>query len=698
MSLLIIRYSPPTPESNRPAKSSPNVTHYETPDETPDAELSHEPSIRFHCPSSRDSSVSKSDFSVAGSVAEDDLNEDVDDDDLEALRQVAEGSPSPTHLRLRAPTESIKEKKSTEQAIHSNMGRNEQNTSLFVGENEAGDSEHNPIQLDNDTRVQDVVVDESDEEGPEVVSTTKMCDGIGPKHQTVPLPYGYMLETAAVHGQPNGSPAGNAEVSDEFEVADTSDEDDFEYDNQGPTDQTIQNHGKESKVYQSTYIEVDEEDDDPSSSVAGTEEDDLMNPRQPALPEGSNEDIEEGSDIHPDILQSKFYPDALVDHTQRQIQGVPEAGTSPILNGSYGHLPLHDRVIPGHSKVSDRAPSPSDAAMAKASSVTDPQLGRGLCEGHNYGQNAPRAVQNIQHDRTVTGTEDFLPTFTRSSPLINHDISSEYGTSWPAFDRVRTPYSDGPFRNNANRVPALYGETGDAANLLVQDTASNSRHPGCEGTHLFHDYRAARTFGRSFNEETSNQPGQGVVPVDPYYQRSSNKLGSAMLFAAPTSISEPQDQSSPLPTTARANTRLSIGDIVETESASAQSLVPILGTKRKADEISTDEHESIPSPCLSQSSAAVSNPDNISIPDAQPSGVGEFATQSNSTQSTETSLGPSRASASTPTRDNRPKKRVKTVAKWIGTTILLGVGAVVTIAATAPQSVWDEIDREMGLV
>jgi len=691
VSLLIIRHSPPTPESNSPAKSSPNVSHHAMPDDTPDPELSHEPSIRFHCPSSRDSSLPRSDSSIAGSIAEDDLDDDVDDDDLEALRQVAEGSPSPTHFRLQAPTDLTKQGKSTDQDAHSHMEHNGQNSLHFATRNGVGDSEHNPIQLDNDIRVQGVVVDESDDEEFEAT----MNPIVRLEHQAVPLPY--MLETAAVHGQLNDSTVDIGDDSDEFDEC--SDDDGI--------DQVIHKQEKESKVYQSTYVEADEEDEYASSSIAETEDEGIV-PSKTTVVKADDEDDQKGSANHPGTLQSRSYPALLVDHAQCQTHGVPEASASP-MDGSYSSFPLHDIAVPGHSKISERAPSPSDAALAKTSSAKDSQPVCSPSERYNQGQNATRALQNIHNDstwftenHTVTSTEDFMCSTPRDPPSINYRISPEYNTNWTTWqvaEQDQTHYSDGPFRPNANRVPALSSLAGSAPNPLPQGTASNSQIPGLGGTYLScRAHRAPGTYDRSLNEdkeEISRQPGHGDLPANPYSHTSINRLGSAISYAASTSACEAQDQPDSSPATTRPTTGLSIGDIVETRST--RSPTPVLGTKRKADEISTDQDDSISSARTSQSSEAVSNPDDFCLPDAQPRDASDLSTQLKSTQSTDTSLGPSHSTVQIATRDRRPKKRVKTVAKWIGTTILLGVSAVVTIAATAPQSVWDEIDREMGL-
>ncbi len=676
------------------------------PDDTPDAELSHEPSIRFHCPSSRDSSMPRSNSSVAGSIAEDDLDEEVHDDDLEALRQVEEESPSPTYSRLQASTNLTKGGKVIDQDASSKTTDNGQDDPHNVARSGVGNSEHNPIQLDNDNRVQDVVVDQSDEEAPEVVSSLRVCDVVRPEQQVVPLPYGYISEPAAIHGQPNDFTANVGEDSDGFQVADMSDEDDLEYTDEESTDQVLRHHREQNKVYQSTYVEVDEEDEDASGSIGETE-DEAVDPSQSALRKGNNGNIRKGLAHHLDTLQSNSYPDLLVDHTQYQIYGVPEAATSPILgsgHSSHGSLPLHDRAVPGLPKLSQRAPSPSDAAMAKTSSAKDSQLVLSPSARYIHGQNGARTVQDTHNDRpisvgnkTVTSTEDILYPTTRNPPLISYGTSPEYSITWQALTRDQTHYSDGPFRNDANRIPSSFGRVGSTPKPLAQDTASDTPNPRGEDAHLLdHESRVAGTCDRFFNEEGSRQPGHERLPADPYSHGPTNRLGSAMSFATPTNTRKFYDQPNSSPATNRATTGLSIGNIVVTESVQSPSTV--LGTKRKADEISNDlEDESISSPYMSQFRGTESTLDDFSLPDAQPRDMSELVTQLKSTQSTESSLVPSRFDVTGATRDRRPTKRVKTIAKWIGTTILLGVSAVVTIAATAPQSVWDEIDREMGL-
>lgn len=709
-------YRPPTPESSSPAQSSHNVTHYAMPDGTPDAELAHEPSIGFHFPSSRESSLPKSDSSVAGSVAEDDLIDDEDDDGLEALRQVAEGSPSPTRFRFQALGGLTKGPNATDQNADSNMASDAQISPPYISGRGVGDSEHNPIQLDNDIRVQGVVMDESDDEESKVASSLEACDVVLPQHQAVSVPYSYILETAATHGHQNHSTADVGQDSDEFEVANNSDEDDLDVTNNEDTDYVVDNLERESspphlgpdRVYQSTYDEFDEEDEDASSSIAETEDEAIV-PGESALSEVGSEDNRNGSVNHRDTLQSDSSSTLLVDHTRHQAQEVPEPSTGPIPVVTYSSFLSLSSPVLAHSSILERAPSPSDAAMARPSSINDSQLARSPSERYSHSQNIARIPQSSLDGRTlstsdqrVTSTEDILRTTTRNPPLVDYGTSGGLGTTWQALHRDQTHYNDGPFRFDANPVPGLLAPAGSVPHLHAQSTASDTRNTRSRASHLFYrENRATDLYDGSLNEDVSWMPGQRDLAANPFSLTPTNGLQSAMSHATPASACEVPNQPESLPAKSRATTRLSIGDILENEST--QSPAPVLGTKRKADQISTDQDESADSPSMSQSGEAASNVEDSSLPDAQPRDVSELATQfkssqsTDSTQPTSTSLGPSRSTALIATRDGRPRKRVKTIAKWIGTTILLGVGAMVTIGATAPQSLWDEIDRELGL-
>ena len=678
------------------------------PEGNPNAELSHEPSIRFHCPSSG-SSEPKSDSSVAGSVAEEDLNDENDDDELEALRQVAEGSPSPTHFRLQASSGSDKEGKATEQDAHSNMTRNRQTSPHNTARSGLGDSEHNPIQLDTDIRVHGVTIDESDDEGPEVVNSSKAFEVVSPKDQAAPLPYGYILENAAAHVHPDDSTPDGGQDSDDFEVADMSDDEDPESGNEEGTDYVIGSHDKESsptllkhdRVCQSTYIDLEEEDEDAISSIVETE-DEANVPSETELPSASDGDDRKGSISHLDTLQAKSYPAILVDHTQYQTYSVPEGSTSPILGASNSRLQLHDQALLGYPSVSERAPSPSDAAMAKTSNVKDSQLLRSPNERYTHGPKAPVALQKtytdgtlLTNNQTVPSTDDFFRTATRDFPFVESGTSREQRTTWQG-PKDRTHYNDGPFKVDTNCRPISFSYPSCASSLLRQDTISHSENRRAEASHLFYrQNRCARTYDASLDKELRSLPGDRDLFIDPYSEIPTNRLGTAMSHAIHTSICDGRNEPDSSPPTTRATTGLSIGDIIETQST--RSPASVLGSKRKADEISIEQDEVVALPFISQSSGAVFNLEDSSLPDAQPRNVSELPTQLKSTQSTDTSLGPSSYTAAASSQEGRPKKRVKTIAKWIGTTMLLGLGAVITIVSTAPQSVWDEIDREMGL-
>jgi len=119
------------------------------------------------------------------------------------------------------------------------MAHNGQNDLLNAAKNAVENSEHNPIQLNNDICVQDMVVVESDNNAPEVVSSLRMCDVVRPNQLAVPLPYGYILESNAIHEQPNNRTADVGEDSEDFEIADMTDEDKLEYSNEKGTNQVL---------------------------------------------------------------------------------------------------------------------------------------------------------------------------------------------------------------------------------------------------------------------------------------------------------------------------------------------------------------------------------------------------------------------------------------------------------------------------
>ena len=649
-----------------------------------------------------------SDSSDAGGVAEEDLIGDDSEDELEVLRQAAEGSPSPVTPRSPAPAVLSTEGKDTDPDGYSNMARKGQMGPQFAARDGVGDSEHNPIQLDTDIHVQGVAVDEGDDVEPEVASNAKLFDVDPPTHPNKSLPYGYVLETPAARGSADDSTADVGQDSDEPEAADISDDDDLESTNREGVEGAIDVHEEKSspihpgrdRVYQSTYVDLDEEDEDASSSIEQTEDEGIEQSLQGSS-EATKEDDQKRSANHLDTLRSKPSLAVLVDHTQHQTPDVPVKNTTPVRDVAYCY-PLHDTVVLGHPTVSERAPSPSDAAMAKTNSGKDSQLIYTLNHRQRCDQDVATVLQNFYNDRppftgheTVTSTENFLQANIRNRPSINHGISREFRTNWQAPKQHPTNYSDGPFKGDAERTSPSFAHVGSAPNIFARDTAPDSQMSRSKASHLFYrENRPARIYDGPI-DELPFLPGHRDLAVGPSSHTSAHRLQSARSYTAPTSTCGVPNQSDYLPDATRAATILSIGDIVE--SRSAQGSTPASRLKRKASEMSADQDELLGSPIMSQSSDAVSNTEDFPFPDAQPREVSEFATQFRSTQSTEASPGMSRSTGRTATRDGRPKKRVKTIAKWIGTTILLGVGAMVTLGVTAPQSVWDEIDREMGL-
>jgi hypothetical protein len=102
--------------------------------------------------------------------------------------------------------------------------------------------------------------------------------------------------------------------------------------------------------------------------------------------------------------------------------------TGAILDVSY-QLHVDDRLEPGRPSLSERAPSPSDAALAKTSAGTDSQSLHNPNERYSYGENALRRLQNNHNNSKLpatthiaTGNEN-ISHITRSAPLLKSSLA-----------------------------------------------------------------------------------------------------------------------------------------------------------------------------------------------------------------------------------------------------------------------------------
>jgi len=702
-----------------------------------------EPSVRFRGRSSHGFSMPESDSSNPASVAEDD---DLDEDGFEPLTRVAEGPSGPVNLEFEGPAGLSQEEKDADENAYSEMAPTKQVGPTYSSKLGAGSSQHNPIDLDDDLCARSEIIDESDEEGPEVVPNRKISSTFPMNFGRHVLPYGYILEAPIAEEQTKGLGSDMDQDSVEsdlvedcdIEVADIFTAEDPEHMNEGETDQDIQtqaNNGERNmidrpplvsnRVYRSTYNEPDDEDDDVSSSVDGTE-DEAFASSKAALPNyGDKAEAQRSLDASK-TSQSKPHPTLLVEDSQSQAHGAPRMSTGAILDVSY-QLHVDDRLEPGRPSLSERAPSPSDAALAKTSAGTDSQSLHNPNERYSYGENALRRLQNNHNNSKLpatthiaTGNEN-ISHITRSAPFVEikprGSIQVNYGTShrhdkaWEAPDTDQTHYSDGPFKLDAPPMPPPMVAPDRLPALVGQDTSSSLQHSGHNATDGFYrENVATKVYDRFFDEEQvaptnfsslcgefGHQWLQGYpyASVNSYFNTQTHRPGNAVPYTPHTSTCKAEGHGTPFPIAAKAASRLSIDALVEKNSS--KSTTQIVGTKRKADEISSTPEELTYSPSFSQSSNAGIDLENTSLPDAQPRDVSDLAVQASSSQSTETSSKHSYSTASMVTQEVRPKKRAKTIAKWIGTTMALGVGAIVALTATAPQSVWDEVEREMGI-
>ncbi|KAI9881546.1 MAG: hypothetical protein M1830_000110 [Pleopsidium flavum] len=738
-------WSPPTPKSNSPAQSSP-MRHVVS-DRTPAilSEPLQEPSVRFRVPSSQGFSVPESDSSDA-SVAEEDGS---DEDGFEPLSRAAEVPSAPANLGFEGPTGLTEEDEDADEDAYSTVDPTNQVEPMCSAKLGAGNSQHNPIDLDDGICARSQIIGESDEEGPEVVPNPKISSSLPMNLGRHVLPYGYILKAPIADNHSEGLGSDMDQDSDQSDVVEDSDievagifaAEDPEHTNQGDRNQVVEtqaNHGERSiterplwgsdRVYKSTYDEPDDDDedeDDVSSSVNETEDEGFAS-SEAAFPNYGDKAEAQRSLESPKTSQSKPHPTLLVEDSQSQIHGAPRISTGAVLDVSY-QLQADASLAPGRRSLPEREPSPSDAALAKTSAVKESQSFHNINKRYCYGESALSGIQNYYNNskppatsQTASGDASVSHP-TRHDPFIdikpsgpvqvNYGTSHRYGKAWDISDTNQTHYSDGPFKLDAPPMPPPMVPAGRLPALVGQDTSLNVRSSGHSAT--YGDYEespATKIYDRFLDEEqyahdrfsslcdeSGHQWLQGRPhdPFNSYVHIQTDRPGNIIPYTPLSSRCKAEEHESPFPVVAKAASKLSIDAIVE--KSSSQSSAQIIGTKRKADEISSATEDLTCSPSLSQSSNTGIDVDNTNLPDAQPREVSDLTDQANLSQSTETSSKQRLSVASMAAQEVRPKKRAKTIAKWIGTTVMVGVGAFVALTATAPQSVWDEVEREMGL-
>ena len=672
--------------------------------------------------------MSESGSSIAGSVAEDD---GLDDDDGFEPRDVAQEAPSISNARQIQDSTVVVEEKLVIEDDYSNITPQEQPDDSYAAKAGPGSSEKNPIELDNEIRACSEVIDESSDDRSEVVSYLQKRDKSSANVHDVDMPYGYTLQAPIADEPPNNlTPDVDYNVADTDVVQDSNigmpsfgDNEGLEYMNPGNILHTTEIRGYGSdrngvhrpspglrQVCKSTYEEIDEEDDE--SSIAETEDEAVRSSRA-ASSNVSNASEARKSDLASSTYRMNSHPALLVGNSQCVSRGTPRASTGSILDVSSKSF-FNDPVVHDLPSISERPPSPSDAAMKDSQYFPNP------IKQHIYGSSVPTALLNAYPDskqRSVTKTNFPTPEVWHAhgpAPSVGAKSSDGFGVDYgisngldATWETHLTHYNDGPFAQPVARplahpdvVPAPLTQAA-ACNLQVYGAeASDPPYLEIPGTKPHDSYHLERQAMQpkliSFQKhETQRLHGRRKLPnIQTSVRKFAHDISSPVLKAT----REPRNQQKSTLSMTTGGSELARDDSIETTKGS-QSPAKVIGTKRKADNMLSDsDNTSEPHfSHFSQPSEAEVNHEITSLPDAQPRDTTDFAPQSDPSQTTDLSLEPTISTAPMPSHEEPPRKRVKTIAKWIGTTILFGVGVCYTIGATAPQSVWDEVEREMGL-
>lgn len=655
------------------------------PDGTP--ELAGEPAegsaLASRGPFSRRISVPDSDSSNAASVAEDD---DLSDDALGSQIQNDEGISGPAFIEYQGPTGLTKEEKDADETAYSEMASTKPVESTNGEKSGAGSSQH-PIDLDDDFRQKRELIIESDDDGPEVIRSIKLSAGSILDLNPQTLPYGYTMnvttnkEQAKALESDSDHDTGNSEAVEDsdVDVPEATDPDDPE----------------------------DLEQDEISCSVEETDDE------EPALSEVMAKTHRNKAEVVPssdtlDASQSELCPNILVEDSQ-WTRSAPSLGTAAIPSISHD-IRVRSGVDATLSSLSERAPSPSDAAMAKTRTATSTDLWGSNFDKytprnniwrypqHSYERSRPFAdnytatVNETDIRRIYTNTEGHWPV------QVHHDRRHPSENIWDAPNSEHT-YSDGPFRLNhsvylpvtaSDHLPEPVGQTAPLDLQPFGQAAAHSFYGENDATKAYDVFLQAshRPVHSAFR-----QPEHRDKPISTYFNIQNEASSNLARYIAPegsSKVNGPENPSIALKPTSP----LSIDALVDKESP--QTSAQVIGTKRKAEDMSSTNNSSSYSSSFCQSNVAETNVEDLVLSDAQPRAVSDFVVGGSPSQSTQTSSELRGPIASRASREVRPYKRVKTLAKWVGTTIAVGVGAMVALTASAPQYMWDEVDREMG--
>ncbi len=686
------------------------------------------PSIVFRCPSSQGSSTPESDLSVAGSVIDDDDAEDDGSDGCEAY----EPDPSAVEIRSQSSPALIEVDRAVDEDAHRESIHGDP---LCSAENGAGTSQNDPIDLEYDASPSPEVIEESDTEAPIAITRDPALVNVPEQIYDEDLPYNSSLSASSQRKQPERLKTDMDENSSESVIVEDGDmsleEEVLQPTHEGATsnnkdEDEAKMQGRQIRPYavgssqglKSTYDDPADKDD-VSSSVAETE-DEAWLPEKVAIPGFSN-----GTGAHGSAKAMEFpqvQPQSVLLVEDSQAQNLASNITSTMSMFDVRHkFHLIEKTASGHSNISERAPSPSDAAMAKTSTAKNLELLPEPVKRYSSGQPALNGLQST-HDQSALslvaqaaiGTRDssrcrervpFVPYKYPNPSNVDFASTTTQDAVWEPAERHHAHYSDGPF--SLHEVPVFPpSEHSDGlADFFARNKASilgasNYSKRVMTGS-------SDRYLGRAQVSQNSFRPGNGSngcqllhedMKCVPNVQRHQSTIisGNRAPDIGFQAAIEDKALKDSLPVAAKTTCGFSIDDIVEKRPSEASP--QIIGNKRKADEISSNLEDLIFSPLLSQPDGTQTSLEKGDLPDAQPRDVGDLLPQPTPTQSQDSLVGQSPPTAPMVDQEIRPKKRAKTIAKWIGTTILIGVGAIATISATAPQSLWDEVEREMNLM
>ena len=456
-----------------------------------------------------------------------------------------------------------------------------------------GSSQANPINLEGpQADTPQMIVSDSDDEPPEVLSTSQASlKALPAPFSADPFRYYSAMVDAAMTANNNGQKDIEKRASSEAMIADSDMETsvaDFNYstseDELGPNSD-VDCEGTDEHNWSDDFSE----DDDVWEKF------EVESKATQALPVVNVENLHSDSasaEASTSILRSNVLAkdSQLLTPTQSRVDSTEVLDVSKPIGIA---AKLWNEPLP-------RAPSPSDAALAKPPYARVPSVGAvGKTSSKRYPadvamwQGSHRDDQELQNG-DIRAYNPNLGPWAHSAPVLSAPYNSLAADEYfETIDRCLPLYDDGPF-TGWSYLPAHHGASANINNFTI--SSHRSHMPvSFTGYPPIGDQYDVRMNGNRDNTSTS-------VPWMPY--------------PAPAVPSQsPSDPLIRLPDTSSGkSSKLPISDIVNKAASQVNDPVPTL--KRKADEISVAEpEESLPRPHATRTG---DSSQNSCLPDAQP--------------------------------------------------------------------------------